>query len=164
VTANDRYDSLFRWYAARYTVDWLMLKSIAKKESTFNPDAVNPKSGAVGLFQFMPNTWKEWNDGTVGVQPLVAVSIDHRLLDPRDPEDSTLAAAAYIKWLKLRYGNDVPEMLSGFDWGPGNTTKCIQRYGFDNWMHYLPPETADYIVRVSQYHQEYIEAENGGNV
>lgn len=45
-----------------YTQDWSMkdwkcLRNIWKKESHFNPKALNKSSGAYGIAQFMPSTW-----------------------------------------------------------------------------------------------------------
>jgi peptidoglycan hydrolase CwlO-like protein len=37
-------------------VNWAL--RVAKCESNYNPDAVNPWSGTEGLFQFMPSTWR----------------------------------------------------------------------------------------------------------
>lgn len=44
--------------AARiYGVDPLQFMRVAVCESHLNPDAVNPESGASGVFQFLPSTW-----------------------------------------------------------------------------------------------------------
>lgn len=59
--AEDRYDSLIRWYwwltAQRFkfddSVDWRLFKAVIKQESSFNPNAQNPRSGALGLSQMM---------------------------------------------------------------------------------------------------------------
>src|SRR5262245_8402330 len=34
-----------------------MAMCVAQRESNFDPNAYNPKSGASGVFQFIPNTW-----------------------------------------------------------------------------------------------------------
>ena len=39
---------------------------VARCESNFNPDAVNPSSAASGLFQFMPSTWANTPQGRAG--------------------------------------------------------------------------------------------------
>lgn len=51
--AEDRYDSLFRYYASEHDHDWLMLKAQVKAESAFNAKAWNRRSGARGLAQFI---------------------------------------------------------------------------------------------------------------
>ena len=154
---EDRYDSLFQYYGWRSGVDWLLLKADARQESNFNPDVVNPKSRAIGLCQFMPNTWKEWDDGTPGIQLLPGA--DMRLLDPRDPEDAIQAQAAYFSWLLHRYAGDPQKALAAYNWGPGNLSKCIAAFG-DDWKTRLPNETQNYLVRIETYYQQYMKDQN----
>jgi len=45
---------------------------IANHESRYQPDAVNPSSGAGGLFQFLPSTWA--NIGEAGLAQTASVS------------------------------------------------------------------------------------------
>lgn len=51
--------------ADRYGVsgDWLL--STARCESQLNPDAYNPRTGDCGLFQFNPDTWRQWGGGDI---------------------------------------------------------------------------------------------------
>lgn len=148
--AEDRYDSLFAFYASLKGLDWLLLKSQAKQESAFNPDAVSPV-GAVGLFQFMPNTWKEWQDGTPGIQP---VNFGAKLVDPRDPEDATQAACFYNRWLLDYLGGDSTKALAAYNWGPTNVRKAVAADGAA-WGAHLPSETAEYVARIQSYRRQY---------
>lgn len=50
------FDSLIKKYAKKYGVDKKLVKAIIKKESNFNPRAVNKVSGATGLMQIKPET------------------------------------------------------------------------------------------------------------
>ena len=59
------------------------LHRIAHIESRYQPGARNRRSGAAGLYQFMPRTW-EWARAGAGL-PLNA--------SPYDPEQATAAAA-----------------------------------------------------------------------
>jgi soluble lytic murein transglycosylase-like protein len=43
--------------ALHYHVDEARLRFIAWRESRYQPGAVNPSSGAAGLFQFLRSTW-----------------------------------------------------------------------------------------------------------
>lgn len=56
-----------------------ILSRIAEIESGGRADAINPKTGAAGLFQFMPETAKQYG-----------------LTDPTDPEAATAAAAQLL--------------------------------------------------------------------
>ena len=105
-------------------------------ESGFRPQAVNPKSGAAGMWQFMP-----W--GTYG--------LDHTAwYDERfDPEKATHAYAREIKKMYDQLG-DWYLAMAAYDWGPGNIQKAVQRTGYaDFWELYrrnnLPQETKNYV-------------------
>jgi soluble lytic murein transglycosylase-like protein len=150
MNAEDRYDSLFQFYAYQRGLDWLYLKAQAKQESAFNPDAVSP-AGAVGLFQFMPNTWKEWDDGTPGIQP---VNFGVKLVDPRCPECATVAAGFYNRWLLDYFSGDIQKALAGFNWGPTNVRKAVAAKAYE-WSSLLPEETANYVVRIQKYRREF---------
>ena len=50
-------ESVIRAAAATWGADPSQLLRVAWCESRYNPYAVNPRSGAAGLFQFMPATW-----------------------------------------------------------------------------------------------------------
>ena len=150
MNSDDRYDSLFVIYGDRYQLPWKLLKAQVKAESDFNPDAVNKKSGATGLAQFMPRTWDEWRDGTPGI----GVIIDKlKLLDPRDPEDAIQAQAAYMDWL-IGVAGDGEKALAAYNWGIGNLKNCIAEHG-DQWRDHLPDETRNYIEKIKRQFEEY---------
>ncbi|MES2221323.1 MAG: LysM peptidoglycan-binding domain-containing protein [Acidobacteriota bacterium] len=109
---------------------------LAIAESGFRPRAVNPRSGAGGMWQFMPygdyglvrNTW-----------------VDERF----DPEKSTRAYARYIKELHEQFG-DWYLAMAAYDWGAGKVQRAVQRTGYaDFWELYqrnvLPAETKNYV-------------------
>jgi soluble lytic murein transglycosylase-like protein len=154
--AEDRYDSLIKYYAAEVAFDWMLLKAQIKAESNFNPDAKSPV-GALGLCQFMPKTWDEWADGTPGIQ-------DGRILatllrDARDPEFAIKAQTRYMNWIKNYLDDpDIRWTFAAYNWGPTATKKLIQRYprqGFDLLQEKLPKETRDYVKRIFDYYTAY---------
>lgn len=53
---SDSFDSIIKKYSQKYSVDAKLIKAIIKKESNFNPKAVNSSSGATGLMQIKPET------------------------------------------------------------------------------------------------------------
>ena len=81
-----------------------LLVALAWHESRFNPDAVS-HAGAVGVMQVMPGTL-DW----------IAGELD-RSLDPRDPADNALAAAAYLDRL-LSAHDDATYALIAYNQGP----------------------------------------------
>ncbi|HEX4311638.1 MAG TPA: transglycosylase SLT domain-containing protein [Acidobacteriaceae bacterium] len=105
-------------------------------ESGFRPQALNPKSGAGGMWQFMPF-------GTYGLAH--TAWYDERF----DPVKATHAYAREIKKMYDQLG-DWYLAMAAYDWGPGNVQKAVQRTGYaDFWELYrrnnLPQETKNYV-------------------
>jgi membrane-bound lytic murein transglycosylase D len=108
-------------------------------ESGFQPQALNAKSGAAGMWQFMPF-------GNYGLER-------NGYFDERfDPEKSTIAYAKYMKTLYGLFG-DWYLAMAAYDWGPGRVQSVIARTGYaDYWELYrhnaMPAETMAYIPSV----------------
>jgi membrane-bound lytic murein transglycosylase D len=115
----------------------LIFQAVA--ESGFQPLAVNARSGAGGMWQFMPH----------GVYGLTRNGyVDERF----DPEKSTRAYARYIKLLYNQLG-DWYLAMAAYDWGAGNVQRAVQRTGYaDFWELYrrnnMPTETKNYVPEI----------------
>jgi len=112
---------------------------LAVAESGFQPQAVNRKSGAGGMWQFMPH-------GDYGLARTAWV--DERF----DPEKSTRAYARYMKFLYAQLG-DWYLSMAAYDWGAGNVQRAVQKTGYaDFWELYkrnnLPGETKNYVPEI----------------
>lgn len=108
----------------------------AVAESGFRTQAVNRRSGAGGMWQFMPGD---------AFAPPRSAWYDDRF----DPVESTRAYARYMKYLYKQFG-DWYLAMAAYDWGPINVQKAVQRTGFaDFWELYrrnnLPSETKNYV-------------------
>ncbi len=108
----------------------------AVAESGFRTQAVNPHSGAGGMWQFMPGD---------AFAPPRSAWYDERF----DPEAATRAYARYIKYLYAEFG-DWDLAMAAYDWGAGNVQRAVERTGYaDFWELYrrnnLPPETKNYV-------------------
>jgi membrane-bound lytic murein transglycosylase D len=112
---------------------------LAVAESGFQPQALNPKSGAGGMWQFMPT----------GAYGLVRNGwVDERF----DPEKSSRAYAKYMKFLYNQMG-DWYLAMAAYDWGAGNVQRAVMRTGYaDFWELYrrnaLPTETKNYVPQI----------------
>ena len=112
---------------------------LAVAESGFQPQALNARSGAGGMWQFMPT-------GAYGLTR-------NGFFDERfDPEKSSRAYARYIKSLYGQFG-DWYLAMAAYDWGPGNIQKAVQRTGYaDFWELYrrnaMPKETRAYVPQI----------------
>jgi membrane-bound lytic murein transglycosylase D len=108
----------------------------AVAESGFRPQAVNGRSGAGGMWQFMP----------YGVYGLARTGwYDERF----DPEKATRAYAREMKKNYQQFG-DWYLAMAAYDWGAGNIQRAVQRTGYaDFWELYrrnnLPAETKNYV-------------------
>lgn len=104
-------------------------------ETGFQPQSVNRKSGAAGMWQFMRSNDYLHSNGY----------FDERF----DPEKSTIAYAKYMKFLYAQTG-DWYLAMAAYDWGLGRVQHVVSRTGYaDYWQIYrlggLPAETKAYI-------------------
>ena len=111
-------------------------------ESGFSSNAVSPKK-AVGLWQFMPATAKQYNLTICGIY-------DERC----DTVSATSAAINYLNKLHKQFGKWYLAALA-YNCGEGCVEKAITRAGTDDLsiltdghLKYLPRETRDYIKKI----------------
>ncbi|HEY4049337.1 MAG TPA: transglycosylase SLT domain-containing protein [Acidobacteriaceae bacterium] len=132
--AGRYHDMISRVLAQEAVPQDLIYQAVA--ESGFQPQIVNARSGAGGMWQFMPS-------GPYGLER-------NGWFDERfDPEKSTVAYARYMKELYAQLG-DWYLAMAAYDWGPGNVQRSVQRTGYaDFWELYrrdvLPRETKNYV-------------------
>lgn len=110
---------------------------VAEVESSFDPTARNPV-GAVGLFQLMPETAKQYG--------LRTWPIDERL----DPEPSARAAATYLGKLHQKFG-DWRLALAAYNAGEGTVQNLMKRYkthSYEGIAPHLPAETQMFVPKV----------------
>ncbi len=96
------YQDLIQQAASKYGLDPAILASLIQHESSFNPNAKNPKSSAAGLTQLLSGTAKD-----LGVT------------NPYDPQQSISGGAQYLKQLLDRFGN-INSALAYYYQGPNS--------------------------------------------
>lgn len=116
-------DSIFEEAANSYGVSSIILKSIAKAESGFNPSAVS-NAGAVGIMQLMPST-----AAALGVS------------NSYDARENIMGGAKYISQLLSNYQGNISLALAAYNAGSAN----VDKYGG------IPPftETQNYVKKYS---------------
>jgi len=124
------------------------LKHLSVVESALDPNALS-RSGAAGLWQFMPPTGK-----SMGLR--ISSTIDDR----KDPHKSTEAALKYLAKQYKRFGS-WELALAAYNGGPGRVNRAIKRGRSKNFWRitkYLPRETRNYVPAfiaasyISHYH------------
>jgi soluble lytic murein transglycosylase-like protein len=106
------YETEAAAYANQYGVPTQLFSDLINQESSFNPNAYNPLSGATGIAQFLPST---------AADPGYGVSS----FDPTNPDSSLSAAAQYLSALYHTFGSWTQALLaysgsSGTTPYPGN--------------------------------------------
>jgi len=111
-------------------------------ESAFNPQA-NSSAAAVGLWQFMPGTGRDYNLKQNSFK-------DER----RGVVASTDAALSYLQKLYTMFG-DWPLALAAYNWGEGNVQKAIKKNqelgkptDFESLAELMPAETRNYVPKL----------------
>ena len=122
---SSELDSIFEDAANTYGVSSIILKSIAKAESGFNPSAVS-SAGAVGIMQLMPST-----AAALGVS------------NSYDARENIMGGAKYISQLLSNYQGNISLALAAYNAGSAN----VDKYGG------IPPftETQNYVKKVLSY-------------
>jgi len=112
---------------------------LAVAESGFQPKAIDRKSKAGGMWQFMPGPYYGLTRNAY---------VDERF----DPEKSTRAYARYMKFIYSELG-DWYLSMAAYDHGTGSMQHAVQRTGYaDFWELYkrgeLPKETQNYVPEI----------------
>ncbi|HEY1043868.1 MAG TPA: transglycosylase SLT domain-containing protein [Telluria sp.] len=111
-------------------------------ESAFNPQA-NSSAAAVGIWQFMPGTGKDYNLKQNAFKD-----------DRRSVLASTDAALTYLQRLYNMFG-DWQLALAAYNWGEGNVQKTIRKAqaagkptDYESLAHMMPAETRNYVPKL----------------
>ncbi|MBF9253524.1 LysM peptidoglycan-binding domain-containing protein [Pontibacter sp. 172403-2] len=136
LTRENVYFPLFEKYLAKYNMPQ-DLKYLSIVESGLYPKAAS-RVGAVGLWQFMPGTGKDYG-----------LSQNQYFDERMDPEKSTEAAMKFLRRLYKMY-DDWELAMAAYNCGPGNVNRAIRKAGggkktFWEIFPYLPKETRGYI-------------------
>ena len=122
-----------------------IMAHLVMAESSGNPDAINKKSGAVGLAQLMPGTAKGSKDSK-GRKTYAHGMYGKTLSDAemRDPVKNLKFASEYLTALKKTFGN-TEDALRAYNWGPGKVKKWIKQ---GRPEEKLPKETRNYVRKI----------------
>jgi hypothetical protein len=129
-TVIARWTPFIREASKRFGIaeDWI--KAVMRMESgghtkSAHGTPITSKTGAMGLMQLMPETWRDMQH-------------EYRLgQNPYDPHDNVIAGAAYLRFLYEKFG--FPKMFAAYNAGPA--TEAAHSAG----LRELPNETRNYV-------------------
>lgn len=136
-----RFDALFKKYGTRYSVDWIMLKSIALNESSLG----RASSVARGLANVNDVEGSKSSDGkSWGLMQVTLTTA--KTMDPlatpqklNNPEYSIDLGARYLSELKKSFSKE-EYIVKSYNQGPGNMRKEISGltsgYANEYWARY----------------------------
>lgn len=129
-----RWNPLIAEASKRFGVPQSWLRAVMQAESggrtmLDQTHKIVSSAGAMGLMQLMPQTYEDMR---------VAYGLGQ---DPFDPHDNVMAGAAYLRFLRGKYG--YPTMFAAYNDGPGNLEQRLRDGGL------LPTETRLYLVNVT---------------
>ncbi|HEV2562524.1 MAG TPA: lytic transglycosylase domain-containing protein [Rhizomicrobium sp.] len=131
----DRWQPFIAEASHRFAIPQAWIRAVMRAESggrlALNGQPITSSVGAAGLMQLMKETYDEMR----AQQALGS--------DVYNPHDNILAAAAYLKVLKKRYG--FPNMFAAYNAGPARVDQHLKQ-GTP-----LPPETRAYLVNVVSF-------------
>lgn len=118
----------------KYGIPRGLLSGVAATESQFDPNAVNKKSGATGMFQLMPQFFPDAG---------------------KDWKADANTAGGELKRLYKHYGS-WDAALAAYNHGQGNVDKSVEAGGT------APSETRAYVPRVEAYRAQINALNSGG--
>lgn len=104
-----------------------LLAATIQQESGWNPNAVS-EAGAIGLSQFIPDTWASFGNGE----------------EPTDPRAAIKAMGRYMAYLKTTLrnagvdGDEIDNVLRAYNAGPGAVMERTGGYNTDENNNYAP--------------------------
>jgi soluble lytic murein transglycosylase-like protein len=124
------FDPLIREMAAKYQVDFDLVRAVIRAESGFNPSAVSPK-GAKGIMQLMPGT-----------------ADDMSVKNIFSPRENIEGGVKYLRRLLNIFNNDLRLAVAAYNAGENAVIGC---------NYSIPPydETQEYVRRVFAYLHGY---------
>lgn len=145
-----KYQQYVDAYANKFGVDPLLVYSIIKAESQFNPTAVS-KKGAKGLMQVTDSTgeWAFQNLGKANFSPELLF----------EPEQNIEIGTWYIAWLRDEFNGDLQLVISAYNCGHGRVKQWLADANVSksgDTLDRIPfLETEAYTKKVLKYYKIY---------
>ena len=146
------YQAKILEYAQQEQINPLLVISVMRKESTFNP-SIDSVVGAVGLMQIVPPT-AQW----------AAKKLEMTNYSLTNPDDNIKIGTWYLKHNHQRYEDNSLLAVASYNAGTGNVNAWLDRYDIgdrDRFVEQIPfPETKDYVEGVFGNYWNYLRLYN----
>ena len=131
------YQNQINLYGEKAGVSPQLIEAVIEAESSFNPRAVS-KTGAAGLMQIMPGTWKTVNRELQLCRGRHTGECSSACYF--DPDRNIQIGSFYLAGLVKQFKPDIRSALAAYNAGPA----AVERYGG------VPPypETREYVRRI----------------
>ncbi|MFW6358476.1 MAG: transglycosylase SLT domain-containing protein [Chroococcales cyanobacterium] len=143
------YENLIRTYSEENSINPLLVISIMRQESRFEPD-IRSSANAVGLMQMIPSS-AAWAAESLGIEEY----------DLTNPDDSVRLGSWLLKQNHLGYRNDSMLAVASYNAGQGNLAKWIPSEGIsdpDQFVENIPfDETRNYVKQVFGNYWNYLQ-------
>lgn len=137
-------------YSEQYGLDPLLVFSVIKVESSFQPNAVSPRK-AKGLMQVSDKTGK-WAAEKIGIK-------DYTTEKLFEPEVNIMIGCWYLKALLQQFEQDQDAALAAYNAGSGNVRQWLYDRSLSSdgkRLDKIPfKETERYLKRVKNYYSIY---------
>jgi soluble lytic murein transglycosylase len=142
------YSSYINEYSTLFSIDKLLIKTVMKKESNLNPDAVS-KNGAIGLMQLMPKTAFE------SAEKLNIIDCSYNKI--KEPKINIMFGVYYLKNLLNHYDNNLILALAAYNAGIGKVDNwCSKNPKIGEEMDMIPfKETKCYVKSIISTYKIY---------
>lgn len=134
---NEPYAAYINRFSRQYGISARLVAAVIQAESSFQPKAVS-KSGAYGLMQIIPGTWKQVNAELNICQGRHAGECTTACYG--EPELNIHIGTAYLSQLVNRYNGNAVLAIAAYNAGPGAVDRSGGIPAFQ--------ETQDYVERV----------------
>jgi soluble lytic murein transglycosylase len=139
-------------YAQKEKINPLLVISVMRKESTFNPK-IDSHVGAIGLMQIVPPT-AQW----------VAEQMQLKDYSLTKAEDNIKIGTWYLAHNHHRYDNNSLLAIASYNGGTGNVNQWLNKYNIhdpDRFVEQIPfEETQDYVEGVFGNYWNYLRLYN----
>ena len=154
---NSGYLDIIRQYAQEFQVDVSFISAIIARESHYDPNAMAPSTGALGLMQVMKDTGT-WIAERLGVR-------DYSYDRLREPDLNIRFGAWYLNYLSAHFNGNPVMIASAYHAGANNVKQWALKYAADQknlTVEQIPmDDTRDYVRKVMKAYVLFYEYDSG---